>query len=213
MRPTEGQISVRVVAGVERFAAALPCHPHEADLVVTGGAIDAGLRHTAIAKAIERVALGIDSDFIEVEQIAVAILAAAAPLPNAGSPLHGIVRRTVNRHPVRAIVISGGDERIPHAWEGPGLIIASDIRAEETDCSAAAVTAHRLNLGCVDDAVSSADIDVRTPGDCAAAAYTGKRIDDATAKRANGHASVAFGATGLVVNVRIVDAAIRINCN
>src|SRR5438876_624267 len=83
-RLTEGQISVRVVAGVERFAAALPCHPHEADLVVTGGAIDAGLRHTAIAKAIERVALGIDSDFIEVEQIAVTILTAAALLPNAG---------------------------------------------------------------------------------------------------------------------------------
>src|SRR5438105_3248934 len=211
MRLTEGQISVRVVAGVERFAAALPCHPHEADLVVTGGAIDAGLRHTAIAKAIERVALRIDGDFIEVEKIAVAILTATALLPNAGRPLHWIIGRRVNCHPVCAIVVSGGNERIPHPGKGAGLIVASNVGAEEADGSATATAADSFDLGCVYDAVRGAEIDIRAPGNCAAAAYTSDWINGAAGQCAYRSASVAFSATGLIVYIGVVDAAVRID--
>ena len=72
---------------------------------------------TTVAVSVKNPAFVIDSDFIKVEQVTVTVLSAATLLPDAGRSLYWVVRRSIDRDPGPAFVVSGRDEGIPHALE------------------------------------------------------------------------------------------------
>src|SRR5438067_13779059 len=105
---------------------------------------------TAIAVAIEHVAFGVDGDFVKVEQVAVATLAAATLLPNAGMVLNGIVGGGIDRDPGPALVVGRGDIDVPDSLKSPVLVGAtgsrtiSQISAEEAARGPSRAAAHRF---------------------------------------------------------------------
>src|SRR5436309_2338212 len=105
-----GFVYVYVVACENTLAARLARNAHEGVKIVSRRTGDAGPARTAVAVAIEHMAFVVDRDLVEVEQVAV--LSAAALLPDAGHALDGIVGRGVDRCPRDTAVVSDGDERI-----------------------------------------------------------------------------------------------------
>src|SRR5260370_17350 len=101
---------------------------------------------TAVAVAIEHPAVVVDGDFVKVEQVAVPVFSAPAPLPDAGVVLNRIVGCSIDRDPGATFVIGSGDEDIPHAGEIPILIGSAGrighIGADEAASGAARATAY-----------------------------------------------------------------------
>src|SRR6266478_1004603 len=197
-----GGVRTSVETREQRLSTRLPRDTHEGGEIIRRSAGDAALCHTAIAVAVENASVFIHGDFVEVEKIAV--LVAAALLPDSGGMLNGIIRCRVNRHPVCPVVVSRGDERVPIPREAYCLVITGDISTEEADCGAAAIAAYGLNFGGVHDALGSADIDVIRPGD---------RVRGLV-QSANGDAGMPFQRLArrhwLVIDVRVVDPAVGI---
>src|SRR5882724_8980877 len=119
----------RVKIGEQRFAARLPRHSHEGDKVIGRCAGDAARRHASVAVSVESASVVVHRDFVEIEQIAVVV--AAALLPDTGPALNGIIWRGVDCHPRLTLVVSRGNERVPFARETAGLVIARLIGAYE----------------------------------------------------------------------------------
>src|SRR6202022_3901958 len=126
--------------------------------------LDADQAVTAVTVTVEHAAFVVHSDFVKVEQVAVAVLSAAALLPNAGMVLNGVVRRGVDRDPGPALVIGSGDIHIPDALKIPILVGGAAtiglVRTKETTSSASGATAYGLGLRCVDNTVARAHIHV-----------------------------------------------------
>src|SRR6267378_7296911 len=112
------------------FTAGLSRDAHVRGEVVRRGARDAACAYTTIAEAIERPALCVDGDFVEVEKIPV--IMAATLLPDTGHALHWVVRRGIDRRPSLPVVVGSGDKGIPFAGEATGLVIARHVCANET---------------------------------------------------------------------------------
>src|SRR5437773_2210710 len=119
----------RVKIGEQAPASRLPGNAHEGDEIIGGCAGDASLGHASVAVSVENASMIVHGDFVEIQQIAVIV--AAALLPNAGRTLNRIVRRRVDRHPRLTFVVSRSDERVPLSRETAGLVIAWLIGADE----------------------------------------------------------------------------------
>src|ERR1700731_2902165 len=156
-----GQVGRRIVAGEDAAAPGLTSHGHPGGEVVRAGPADAAGGGATIAIAVKNVALIVDGDFSEVEQVAV--LRAAALLPDAGGVLHGIVRRDVDGRPGRTAIKGAGDEGVPFAGKAKGLVIPRRIGTEETDCRAPITATNCFDLGGVNDAVSRAKVKGTSP--------------------------------------------------
>src|SRR4030095_3345373 len=78
-----------IEVGEQRFAAGLPRYSHKRDKVIGRRGCGAAFDSAAVAVSVENAPMVIHGDFVEVEQIA--ILMAAALLPNACVTLNGIV--------------------------------------------------------------------------------------------------------------------------
>src|ERR1700719_15623 len=164
---------------------------------------------TAVAVAIEHVAFVVDGDFVKIEEITIAVFSAAAPLPDAGVVLNGIVGCGIDRDPGATLVIGRGDKDIPHAGEVPVLVGGADrighIGADEAASGAARATAHRLGLRGVDDAVAGTNVHVPNPS------YSG--TGERTGSLADRDMHVALGATSLIIYVAVVGGAVRIQAD
>src|SRR5437870_7950139 len=92
---------IRIELREERFTAGLPRDSHKSSTFEVGPGIDvrgqtaaqiipvdARLSVTTVAVAVEHPAFIVERDFVKIEKVAVAILAAAALLPNAGMVLN-----------------------------------------------------------------------------------------------------------------------------
>src|SRR5438094_8367337 len=132
----------RVKIGEQRLATGLPRHAHERDKIIGGCAGDAPFSHAPIAVSVESAAMVVYRDFVEVEQIAVIV--AAALLPDPSLALNGIVRRRVDRHPRLTFVVSSSDERVPLYRETAGLVFDWLIRADEAESGASRTSSNRL---------------------------------------------------------------------
>src|SRR5207248_5745436 len=122
---------------------------------------------TAIAVAVEDAAFVIDRDLIEIQQVAVAVFAAATLLPNAGMVLDGIVRRGVNRYPGAPLVVGGGDIGIPDALEISILVRAAgrigQIGPDKPTGSTSSTATYGLVLRGVLNAMADTDVGVTNP--------------------------------------------------
>src|SRR6266403_912120 len=87
----------RVKIGEQALASRLPRNAHEGDEIVGGCAGDAPFSHAPVAVAVESAPMVVYRDFVEIEQIAVVV--AAALLPDTGPALNGIIWRSVDRYP------------------------------------------------------------------------------------------------------------------
>src|SRR6266404_5245494 len=106
-----GGVCLRVKAGKQRLATGLVRNAHEGSEIVRRSPSNAAFAYTTIAVAVKDPSVFVHSDFVEVEKIA--ILVAAALLPDTGGMLNGIIRCRVDCDPVCAAIISGGDKGIP----------------------------------------------------------------------------------------------------
>src|SRR5205807_2899469 len=128
-------------------------------------------------------------------------------LPDAGLALDRIIWGGVDSYPALAAVIGCSDESIPPTGITLGLIVASNVSAEETDRGAAGAASDCFNFGRVYNSVSRAQVETIAPRD---------RVADRI-KVACLHTSMAFrllaGCNGLVVYIRVVNCAIGIDRN
>src|SRR5258708_4669574 len=149
----------------------------------------------AVAVAIKHAAFVIHRDFVEVEQVAIAVLPTAALLPDAGVVLNWIVRCRIDRDPGPPFVIRSCDVRIPHTCESAELVVAAHIRADEAaSCTAVAAT-HRLGQRGVNNAVRGTHVDVTNPANVRTGSLADCDVD------------MAFGAVVFVVYVTIISGA------
>ena len=103
-----------VVLGVERLAGNLPHDLREGGIGVLRR-IEIAAAHAAVGVAVHRVAVLVDGDLVEVEQVAVGGIAAG--VPDAADALHDIVGRGVDGDPALAAVVGGREVDVPEAGE------------------------------------------------------------------------------------------------
>src|SRR5438094_7410122 len=151
----------RVKIGEQWLATGLTRHAHERDKIIGGCAGDAPFSHAPIAVSVESAAMVVYRDFVEVEQIAVIV--AAALLPDPSLALNGIVRRRVDRHPRLTFVVSRSDERVPLPRETASLIIARPIGAYKPTSRATGTSTNRLGVRSVLDSMRRTNIDIANP--------------------------------------------------
>src|SRR5438093_4195171 len=151
----------RVKIGEQRFAAGLPRHSHKCDKIIGCCARDAARCHASVAVSIESASVVVHRDFVEIQQIAVVV--AAALLPDTGPALNGIIWRGVDCHPRLTLVVGGGNERVPFARETAGLVIARLIGAYEAASGASGTSADRLGMCSILDSMRCTNIDIANP--------------------------------------------------
>src|SRR4029077_6963106 len=128
-------IGVCVVTRQQRFATGLTCHAHISDEIILCCPCDAIRSDAAVPVPVENAPFVVGCDFVEIEKIAIGLTPAL--LPYASHALNGIIWSRVDRRPGSPLVVSGGDECIPFAWESDGLVITVYISSEETHCRTA----------------------------------------------------------------------------
>src|SRR5205085_4057139 len=151
----------RVQIGEQGLASRLPGNTHEGDKIIARCARDAARRHAAVAVSVENASMVVHGDFVKIEQIAVVV--AAALLPDPGLALNGIVRRRVDRHPRLTFVVRRSDERVPLSRETAGLIIARPIGAYKPTSGATGTSTNRLGVRSVLDSMRCTNIDIANP--------------------------------------------------
>src|SRR5207248_1545675 len=150
-----------VKIGEQGLAAGLPRHSHKRDKIVGRCARDAARGYATVAVSVESAAMVVHGDFVKVEQIAVVV--AAALLPDPSLALNGIVRRRVHCHPRLTFVVSRRDERVPLSGETAGLIIARPIGSYKATSGATGTSTNRLGVRSVLDSMRRTNIDIANP--------------------------------------------------
>src|SRR6266403_456129 len=150
-----------VKIGEQGLAAGLPRHSHKRDKIIACCACDAALSHAPITVAVENPPSVVHRDFVKIEQIAVVV--AAALLPDPSLALNGIVSRRVDRHPRLTFVVRRSDERVPLSRETAGLIIARPIGASKATSGATGTSTNRLGVRSVLDSMRRTNIDIAIP--------------------------------------------------
>src|SRR6266513_5271967 len=89
-RQRGSRICICVVSGEQGLTTRLARDAHESGEIIRRRAGDAAVCNTPITVAVENASVFIHGDFVEVEKVAV--LMAAALLPDAGGVLNGIIR-------------------------------------------------------------------------------------------------------------------------
>src|SRR5882762_1808032 len=110
----------------------------------------------AVIVSEQHAAFAIHRDFVEIEQVAVRVTAAA--LPDAAQSLDRVVRRGVDYAPVIAAVIGRGDVEIPETRKGYSLIKTWPVSAKKTDCGTAVVTGDCFGEYSIDDPMRYAQV-------------------------------------------------------
>src|SRR5437867_3705507 len=151
----------RVKIGEQAPASRLPRNAHEGDEIIGGCARDAALSHAPVAVSVESASMVVHRDLVKIEQIAVIV--AAALLPDPSLALNGIVRRRVDRHPRLTFVVSRSDERVPLPRETASLIIARPIGAYKPTSRATGTSTNRLGVRSVLDSMRRTNIDIANP--------------------------------------------------
>src|SRR5438128_12026424 len=190
-----------VKIGEQGLTAGLPCHSHKCNKIIGGCARDATFSHASVAVAVENASMVIDSDFVEIQQIAV--LVTATLLPNAGVTLNRIVWRSVDGCPCLPSIVSCGNKGIPFARETVGLVVTWLICAYEATTGASSTPADRLGMHSILDPMRCTNIDVANPS--------------LAAVRADFHMNVPLGCAvrrhRLIVHITKIGAVIAINCD
>src|SRR5882724_12735710 len=191
----------RVKIGEQAPASRLPRNAHEGDEIIGGCAGDAALSHAPVAVSVESAPMIVHGAFVEIQQIAVVV--AAALLPDTGPALNGIIWRGVDCHPRLPLVVGGGNERVPFARETAGLVIARLIGAYKATSGATGTSADGFRMCSILDSMRCTNIYIANPG--------------LAAVRADFNVNVALGRIvrrhRLIVYITKIGGVIAINCD
>src|SRR5258708_422790 len=145
----------------QTLATGLPGYTQARGEVIRCRACNTFFAHTAVAVAIKHAGSVVHRNLVEVEQVA--IVMAAALLPDTSHTLNGIIRRGIYGRPGRTAVIGRGYEHIPLARKTIGLIVTVYVRAKKTYRCTARAAANRLDFHSVLHAVKCAKVEIIGP--------------------------------------------------
>src|SRR5206468_8965086 len=151
----------RVQIGEQALASRLPGNTHEGNKIIACCARDTTLSDAPITVSVENPPSVVYRDLVKIEQIAVVV--AAALLPDPSLALNRIVRRRVDRHPRLTFVVSRRDERVPLSGETARLVIARPIGAYKATSGATGTSTDRLGVRSVLDSMRRTNIDIANP--------------------------------------------------